>query len=310
MDDITPEIKKSSFFRSHKVLYLVFLIFFFCIFIYYSLSAPPANRSIINNQGVTIHISKNESLSQVALELEEKGIIKYDFALKAFVTLFGSADKVPRGDYLFKETKPVWTVAWMLARGNHNIDPLKITFREGIKIEDMAELLSSKLPAFRKDIFLSDERTKQGYLFPDTYFFFPMTTSDEIIDEMSQNFKKRISTLEDEIKKSGHSLDDIITMASIVELEADGTNDAPTIAGILWKRINKRMPLQVDAAPVTYKTLGLPDAPIANPGMVSIKATLEPKNSPYLFYLHDKSGMVHYAITYDEHKNNINRYLR
>jgi UPF0755 protein len=310
MDDITPEVSKSSFFRSHKVLYLVFLVFFVGIFIYHSLSAPTANRSIVNKQGVMIHISKNESLSQVALELEEKGIIKYDFALKIFVTLFGSANKVPRGDYLFTETKPVWSVAWMLARGDHHIDPIKITFREGMTNESMAELLSSKLPSFRKDLFISDERTKQGYLFPDTYFFFPLTSSDEIVDEMSQNFKKRLAPLEDKIRKSGHSLDEVITMASIIELEADGTGDAPTIAGILWKRINKGMLLQVDAAPRTYKTLGLPDEPIANPGLVSIKAALEPKDSSYLFYLHDKSGMVHYASTYGEHKNNINRYLK
>ena len=310
MDDITPEVPRSRFTRSHKAWYLAFLVFFVCIFLYHSLSAPTANRSIVNKQGITVHVSRNESLGQIALELEEKGIVKYSFALKAFVALFGSANRIPRGDYLFKETKPVWSVAWMLARGNHNIDPIKITFREGMTNEAIAELLSVKLSVFRKDLFISDERAKQGYLFPDTYFFFPLTTYDEILDEMTQNFKKRLTPLEEKIKKSGHNLDDILTMASIVELEADGTGDAPVIAGILWKRTDKDMLLQVDAAPVTYKTLGLPDKPIANPGIMSIKAAIEPESSPFLFYLHDKSGMVHYASTYGEHRNNINRYLR
>jgi UPF0755 protein len=174
----------------------------------------------------------------------------------------------------------------------------------------MANILADKLSVFRKDLFLSDERSKQGYLFPDTYFFFALTTTDEVVDEMSRNFKNRVSSLEDDIEKSKYSLDEIVTMASLVEREANGADDAPVISGILWKRISKGMMLQADAAPITYKQTGLPSEPIANPGMVSIKATLYPKDSPYLFYIHDKSGMVHYATTYAEHKDNINRYLR
>ncbi len=70
------------------------------------------------------------------------------------------------------------------------------------------------------------------------------------------------------------------------------------------------MPLQVDAAKITYTTKGLPVEPIANPGSDTIKAAINPVDSPYLFYLHDKNGKVHFAETYSEHKRNINLYLK
>ena len=105
-------------------------------------------------------------------------------------------------------------------------------------------------------------------------------------------------------------------MASILEKEAFGDIDRDVISGILWKRLQKGMPLQVDASNMfdnpfdTYKNKGLPPAPINNPGVKAIEAALSPKDSPYLYYLHDKTGKVHYAISFAEHKKNIAAYLR
>jgi UPF0755 protein len=243
-------------------------------------------------------------------DLESKNIIRSPFLVKAMVMSFQSNKGIKRGDYLFEKNTSALKVAWMLARGDHNIAPIKITLREGLTNIQIADILSTKLTAFRRDLFLSDERTKQGYLFPDTYFFFSLTTTDEILDEIAANFKNRIGPLQNDIADSSHKLGEIITMASIVEREAKGETDAPLISGILWKRIRNGMLLQVDAEPSTYQVSGLPRNPIANPGLVSIKAALYPKDSPYLFYLHDKNGMVHYASTFAEHRNNINRYLK
>jgi UPF0755 protein len=99
-------------------------------------------------------------------------------------------------------------------------------------------------------------------------------------------------------------------MASILEGEANGNLDAPTISGILWKRISLGMPLQVDVDKKTYREKGLPQNPLNNPGLVSIKAAIKPEKSNYLYYLHDKGGIVHYAVTFEEHKQNINKYLK
>ena len=99
-------------------------------------------------------------------------------------------------------------------------------------------------------------------------------------------------------------------MASIIERESKGDVDRRVISGILWKRIKIGMPLQVDAAPDTYKTKGLPKSPIGNPGILAIQAAIHPTRSPYLYYLHDKNGNIYYAKTFLEHKQNIARYLK
>jgi len=310
MDTVPPEIPKTKFLRSHKVMYLIFPIILLGIWGYSSSSAPTDNRSRTNRQPTIIHIARGQSLSSVALDLENKRIIKHDTLLKIFLTLFKLDKQIERGDYLFDKSLPVWSVAWMLARGDHNIEPVKITFKEGITNEEMLTLLSTKLSNFRRDLFISDERYRQGYLFPDTYFFYPFTTSDEIISEISRNFTNHINPLKDDILNTNHSEEDIVIMASILEKEAKGKDDAHIISGILWKRIKLGMSLQVDAARETYSKVGLPSKPIANPGAFTLDAAIHPEDSPYLFYLHDKNGVTHYGKTFAEHKSNINKYLR
>lgn len=309
MDDNSLEQQPKSS-RRHVFVYSFFALCFICITVYYLLSAPTFNRSIANGQVIAIHVAPNESLGEIANKLESKKIIKKAFVLKLLVELFGASHQIPRGDYVFKESMNTPRVAWMLARGNHNIDPIKITFKEGITNEEMATMISSKLLSFRRDLFLSDPKSKQGYLFPDTYFFFPMTTSDEIVDQMSSDFNNRIAPLKNDIENSSHSLDDIITMASLVQNEANGEADANIISGILWNRIKAGMPLQVDVSKETYNKAGLPTLPISNPGLVAIKAALNPQDSAFMYYLHDKDGMIHTARTFTEHKANINKYLR
>lgn len=310
MDNESNGTRKISFFRTHKFWYLLLIICIAGIWIYYVVEPPTVNRSLVNRQPTVIHVSEGQSVSKLAIELEDRQIIKSQTVLKFFLVIFKADRTINKGDYLFDEAIPVWKVAWMLSQGDHNIDPIRVTFREGITNSEMIQILSDKLQNFRKDLFLSDARVKQGYLFPDTYFFYPFTTTNEIIEEMTSNFTSKIKTLEKDILNSGHRLDDIITMASILEKEAKGKEDINVVSGILWSRISKGMPLQVDAWPDTYKNKGLPKEPIANPGLSSIKASIYPENSDYLFYLHGKDGKVHYAKTYSEHKININKYLK
>ena len=110
--------------------------------------------------------------------------------------------------------------------------------------------------------------------------------------------------------KSKRSFEDIIIMASIIEKEAKGDADRAMISGILWKRISIGMPLQVDAAPETYKSRGLTKSAISNPGLEAIKSAIYPQKSPYLYYLHDKNGGIHYAKNFSEHQSNEQKYLR
>lgn len=311
MDNLNQEQpEKPKLFRSNPLLNIFFILAFGGVFLYYMLSAPVTNQSIANRQGTLIHVSSNQTLTSIANELEQKNVIRQATSLKILVKLFKFGHPIVKGDYLFKERIPVWRVAWMLARGVHGIDPIRITIKEGSTNLEIENILAEKMSVFRKDLFESDKRNKQGYLFPDTYFFFPMTTSGEILDDISTNFERKMSPFLKDIEKSNRSLNDIIKMASIIEKEAAGESDASVISGILWKRIDKGMPLQVDASKITYSINGLPKEAIGNPGLIAIKAAIYPEKSEYLYYLHDKTGMVHYSKTFTEHKANINKYLK
>jgi UPF0755 protein len=304
MDNLNEEIKKENNSKSKFLLNTILGISFLLIISYYLFSSP------ILNKDKTIHVAPSDSLSKISNELKNENVVRSSFVLKAFVYVFSGDKHIASGDYLFKKGKSVFRVAWQLSRGRHGVEPIRITLKEGFTKEDMATLLADKISSFRRDLFLSDKRSKEGYLFPDTYFFYPMSTTDEILNEITSNFNKRISSISKDIKSSGKSLEDIIIMASILEKEAKGKVDAPVISGILWKRIKLGIPLQVDVAKETYKESGLPKSPISNPGLSSILGALHPESSPYLFYLHDDVGLVHYAVDFSQHRSNIAKYLK
>lgn len=256
-----------------------------------------------------IHVGRGYSTTKISTDLKDKNVIRSEKVFKIFMKVFQTSRGMPVGDYYFNG-EPVWKVAFMLAHGDHHIVPIKVTFPEGITNEQMAGILEKRLPDFNTLDFLVRVNGKQGYLFPDTYFFYPKTTMDEVFDALQSNYSKKIDSLSSDFAKSNHTRKEIIIMASILEDEAKGDIDNGTISGILWKRLKNGMLLQVDAAKDTYKIKGLPSNPISNPGMSSIRAALYPVDSSYLFYLHGKDGIVHYAATFAEHKNNIKKYLK
>ena len=303
MDEISP-ITSKKLSKVNILIYSLFFVFILFILMYYLFSTPIGNKDTI------IHVSNGETLNSILSDLENQKVIQNRNILKGFVYLFKSDRQITKGDYLFNKNQPVFSVAWKIARGIHNVEPIKITFKEGITNQEIVNILENKLSNFNKDIFLSNKDVKQGYLFPDTYLFYPLTNTDEVIDELTTNFKRRISFINSDITSSSKSLSDIIIMASILEKEAKGKEDVNLISGILWKRIKKGMMLQVDAEPSTYKVYGLPSEPICNPGLVSIKGAISPIDSPYLFYLHDSNGNVHFAQSFSEHKSNITKYLK
>lgn len=308
--DSDPRIEQSNHRTTHTLFYGILLLSVIVILAYFFISAPTDSQSHANREPTILHIYSGESLAKITTELESKHVVRSHTVLKILLTLFSADTQIERGDYKFDTKENALTVAWRLSRGDHKVERVKVTLREGITVEEIAEILSDKSIAFRKDMFISDPRVHEGYVFPDTYFFFPLTTTDEIITELTNNFKKHIQKIEIDIKNSGHTQNEILTMASILEEEAHGVDDNKVISGILWKRISKGMLLQVDADRTTYAIKGLPSRPIANPGMESLSAALHPEDSPYLFYLHGKDGRVHYATTYKEHMANINRYLK
>ncbi len=259
-------------------------------------------------------IEKGDNLREVSLRLKNNNMIQSRIAFEFFVILYGGEKHIITADYSFKNKPWVFEIARRISKGDRQISPIKVTIPEGYTVFDIAKVFESKLPDFDEDKFLAEARVREGYLFPDTYFFFSNDTEKEVLESMSENFEKKMlsirSDLDNFTKKTGKTEKEIIVMASLIEGEAKGDSDRSIISGILWKRISMGIPLQVDVALDTYKTKGLPENPISNPGLKAIKAALYPETSPYLYYIHDKAGNTYYAKSFAEHRKNIAKYLK
>jgi UPF0755 protein len=297
------------------------------VFLYIFLFSPPARFP----SGKIVTIYDGMSLRQISKTLKEEKIIRSRFIFEIIVVTLGNEKGVLASNYLFEKPIGVVKTAWRLVRWQHNLAPAKITFPEGMAALSMAALLEKELTIFDKEKFLEMALPKEGRLFPDTYFLFLDAKPEVIIGQMLGNFEKKIRPLEERIAESGRTLDEIITMASILEKEANIGEERQVVSGILWKRLSIGMPLQVDATFLyingkgtydltkddlaidspynTYKYKGLPPGPIGNPGFDAIMAALTPKESPYLFYLHDRKGKIYYAKTFEEHVKNKRKYL-
>ncbi len=279
-----------------------------------------------------IEIEKGLSIENTAKLLQEKKVIRSAAAMQLWYKVgLSKGDQVIAGEYFFETKLPLWTVIWRVAKGNLGVEYIRVTIPEGLTLTQMGKLLEKKLPSFNRGRYTLLTHGQEGFLFPDTYFFAPTATEDDVVEEMRQNFENKIDPFRKDISISGRSVEEIITMASIIEKEGITSESRRVISGILWKRIEVGMKLQVDAvfpyifgkntfdltrkdlqfdSPYnTYRYEGLPPGPIASPSVDSIEAALYPEMTPYWFYLSDMRSQMHYAKTYDEHLRYKNKYL-
>lgn len=258
-------------------------------------------------EGSIVTVRKGAGLTELAHELQGQNVIRSAFWFRIATIALGGEYGVQAGDYSLKERENGVRLAWRMVKGMHEIDTVKVTIPEGFTNEEIAKLFDERFVNFDEDIFLA--LAEQGYMFPDTYYIQVNITSGGVIELLMGNFERRISTLESDFASTTHSLDEIIIMASIIEAEVRSQEDREMVSGILWDRLRIGMPLQVDPAPETYKERGLPAKPINNPGLSSIRAALNPKDSPYLYFLSGNDGKTYYARTLEEHNKNIRERL-
>lgn len=297
----TPSTKLKSKFFVYALIVVVILI----VFNFFFLSAP-GNFP----KGIVVRIEPGMNLHNVSLKLKTEHIIRSRIVFKVFVYIFSGDKHIISADYFFEDKLSVWRIAWRVARGERYMAPVSVTIPEGSNVNQIANTFAAALVNFDKNIFLLKAKNLEGYLFPDTYFFLSTDTENSVLESMQKNFVKKITSLLPQIKESGKTEREIITMASLIEREAKGNADRGFISGILWKRFSMGMPLQVDVAPETYQTKGLPKSPVCNPGLASIQSALSPEKSSFLYYLHDKNGVIHYAKSFAEHRQNIEKYLK
>ncbi len=174
----------------------------------------------------------------------------------------------------------------------------------------------------------------EGYLAPETYRVFADSAASDLVDKaVSERESQFTSDLRAEIARQGHTIRQVLTLASIVEKEAQSKDDRAKVADIFWRRLKNGWPLQSDATVLyavgkkgtlfttaadrksknlwnTYVHTGLPPGPMSNPSLESIVATIYPEKNPYWFFLTTTDGQMYYAKTSEEHAANVAKYLR
>jgi UPF0755 protein len=289
--------------------------------------APPGFPS-----GETVVVPKGASLPAIANKLAQARVIRYPGVFEAIVRASGAAERLPAGAYRFAAPENAFTVALRLIEGRSGIPDVRITFIEGVSVRQMAAQVAQAFPLISASDFIAAAGPYEGELFPDTYRFSPDASAEDIVDKLRATFDAKVASIEPAIAASPHARSDIVIMASIVQDEASDAVDQREIAGVLWNRIEKKMPLQVDAtfgyledkpehAPTlaelaidspynTYKYPGLPPTPIGNPGLSALSAAADPAQTPYLYYLTGTDGVTRYAATYAGQLANQHEYLR
>lgn len=312
------EIKK--FILDNKALGVFFVIILLITTIILSLDAP---RKFV--PGTIITIEEGSSVKQASTILKENNIIKSK-AIFNFVIQLSDKKTVSAGEYLFDEPLGVIKAAHRIIESDFGIAPKTVTISEGMTVIEIAKRMEDTFVNFNTENFISLATKYEGYLFPDTYKISRNADEIDIIEILRANFNDKMLSIKDEIENSGKTLDEIITMASIVEKEA--TRDTiQQVSDVLWNRIETGMPLQVDATFVysigknsftvtkdelrdendsynTYVHEGLPPTPISNPGMEAILASIHSQPTEYFFFLTGRDGKMYFATNFEGHKRN------
>ncbi|MEO8637346.1 MAG: endolytic transglycosylase MltG [Candidatus Taylorbacteria bacterium] len=268
-------------------------------------------------------VNRGDSVFQVANNLKQARLI-YGRARFVFpLLLSGKFREIKAGKYLIPAGEDESGIAELLVRGK--TAPVAITVIPGFTVNDIARLLSragvAKSDEFLRLTMPSESKVGlEGYLYPDTYLFESGESTEKIVKTMTDNFHLHFSP-DLTGKSQKRSLEEVVIMASILEKEVKTPEDKKMVAGILWKRLDYKLPLQVDSTGNyfltrqtkleynTYEFVGLPFGPICNPSLASLEAALDPTESPFWYYLSALDGHTIYSHTLGEHLINKAKYL-
>ena len=278
---------------------------------------------------VELEVKEGQSLNDVLKKLSKQNIIGNTYLIKYYVKSNDLDTNIKKGRYLIEKNMTLDTFLSNLSLGKVTAGLNKVTIPEGYNIEEIAASLE-KSQVISKEEFLkavkeynapsyikkNSERKYQleGFLFPDTYEFEKDISGEEIIERMLLRFEEVISEIEQATGKKidKNNLDDIVTMASIVEKEAERDDERGKVASVFYNRIEQHTKFQscatvlyalgyhkaevsnedikVNSPYNTYKVDGLPIGPIACPGKASLNAAINPEKTNYLFFISNDDG--------------------
>lgn len=294
---------------------------------------------------VVVTVPQSASTAQIAKELKKDKLITNELFFRVMSKIRGIDGKYNYGKFKINKGAGYEEIFKTLTQTSQSEEAVQVVIPEGYEIYKIADLLEEKGLIdqkkfydlinygefdydFVKDVPQRDNRL-EGYLFPNTYMFMP---NDEygIIDEMLSQFDKVYGKYQERAEELGMTMDEVITLASIIEREAIGDEDRKLVSSVFHNRINsteypylqscatvqyvlkERKPVlsiadtKIDSPYNTYINPGLPIGPIASPGEASIEAALYPEESDYFFFVY-RNGKHYFAKTNAEHEQNKNK---
>lgn len=293
----------------------------------------------------SFEIKSGDGFMEIADNLHNGGFIRSSRAFIFYGVISGSAHLLKPGNYSISTGSSTPAILGTIKRGP--IIDKSIFIPEGATLKDIDALLSAEkiiikgslikfpIKEIKSDyVFLKDAKSFEGFLFPDTYRFFLNSQPRDVLKKMLDNFDTKAWP----IFKSQKDFKDKLIVASLLEKEVPGYEDRRLVAGIIYKRLDLGMGLQIDATITyakcsgtfitcdkpqvlrsdlklqslynTYIYRGLPPGPIGNPGIGAMRAAMDPAKSDYLYYLSDpKTKKTIFSKTLEEHIENRARYL-
>lgn len=276
-------------------------------------------------------IPKGAAIRIIGNDLKEQGLIKDPVVFFLYIKKNGLDKQIQAGSYKLSPSMSLPQLVDELGQGTIDV---WVTIPEGYRAAEIADVLKENVGTYEES-WVDALEAEEGYLFPDTYLVPKDADIDTIVSIFTNNFYNKVSTIG--LTRDSQNLEDVVTMASLIEREALKDEEKPIIASVLHNRLQDGMSLDIDATlqyikgkgpdgkwwsvPMgedrnlnslynTYKNIGLPPGPIANPGLEAIRAAENPGTSDYYFYIHDTTGKVHFARDLDEHNRNVEKYLR
>ena len=291
---------------------------------------------------LSVKIEKGSTVGQIARELKDAGLIEYRWAFVLFAKVTGNADSFQYGTYVLNTDMDYLELVTNLQKTASFRATVTVMIPEGAELREIIATLDEKNVCTAEELwdavenhpfdydFLQNlperENRLEGYLFPDTYEFFEQSDAVTVLTKFLDNFEVKFSQeLRDRAQEIGMSIDEVVTLASIIEREAASDEDRATVSSVFHNRLNStQYPLlqscatvqyvlqerksvltyddiKIDSPYNTYLYEGLPIGPIASPGLASIRAALYPETTDYYFFVVTADGTHIFSKTLAEH---------
>lgn len=300
---------------------------------------------------ISLEIPENSSVSDIADLLEENNVIDSATHFKVLCKMNSEGSNFKSGYYVFTNDMMFNDLVKLLSSGAASINAKRLTVKEGMWLTEIADAVAQTGVCTKEEFlkaansrdydydFIKDipnrDNLLEGYLYPDTYFLEEGMTAETIVNMLLGEFNKHIveNDIISKAKKKGKTLDEIVTIASLIEGEVKVEDERPVVASVIYNRLDSGTKLQIDASVIyslgervtrvyeknykneenhnTYYVKGLPEGPINNPRIASIIAACEPADTKYIYYVVEdlETGKHHFSEDYDEFLKAKEKYL-